>query len=94
MSQFESSPVRAYSRIKPICVICLDGTFLEFLEQYRFLNDQIARDLTSKNDALIGKDRLNDAKSSFGESIYRWGEGEVEFSLLNDFFHHRMTFNW
>ena len=68
MSQFESSPVRVCS-MKPIDVICLDGTFLEFLEQYRFLNDQIARDLTSKNDALIGKDRLNDAKSSFGECI-------------------------
>ena len=67
MSRVKSEPT--YSRIKPIGVICLDGTFLEFLEQCRFLNDQIARDLTSKNDALIGKDRLNDAKSSFGECI-------------------------
>ena len=56
-------------RVDQICVISLNCTFLEFLEQCKFLNDQIARDLTSKNDALIGKDRLNDAKSGFGIDI-------------------------
>ena len=33
LSRVESEPT--YSRIKPIGVICLDGTFLEFLEQYK-----------------------------------------------------------